>query len=159
LIEFHPAAAQADQPVGIARCQLGLMQYAHDGQAVVGCQTAQQLHHFIGGLGVETSHRFVGEQHLRALRERACNGHALRLATRQRAGTLMRQVQQANFVKKAQRRFDFAFRNPAQCRSPRPVTTQRTAAHIRQHTTPFDQIGVLGNDRERQATDAQILAR
>ena len=68
--------------VGICIGQLDLVQHAQHGEVLVCSNVPQQAHDLIGCLGIEACHRFVGEQHLRALGERTGDCDALRLPTR-----------------------------------------------------------------------------
>ena len=89
------------------------------------------------------------------LRKRTGHSHTLRLSTGKRTGALPGQMQQADFVEVSTGRFDFLAWYAPQSGRQRPVAPERAAANISQHTAPPAEIGVLGNQRERQTRPAQ----
>ena len=73
-----------DDAVGVGR-HVGVVGHHHD--CLSACMAlAQQLEHLGGRLAVERTGRFIGEQHLRLVRHRSCDGHALLLSAGQPPG-------------------------------------------------------------------------
>src|SRR4249919_3902432 len=66
------------------------------GEVLMRSEMAEQAHDVVGCFRVEARHRLVGEQHLRALGERAGNRDALRLPARQGARALSGQRCETN---------------------------------------------------------------
>ena len=72
----------------IAQRERRLVQNAQHRQAAFDREPPQQAHDLLGGFRIEARHRLVGEDELRALRQRARDRGALRLAARQGVGAL-----------------------------------------------------------------------
>ena len=58
----------------------------HDGDAALGAQAREHLHHLVAGRGVEVAGRLVGQQQRRLVDQRAGDGHALLLPARELVG-------------------------------------------------------------------------
>ena len=75
------------RPRGSARAAtLGVVRGHHQREGELALQRLDQIEHALGGVGVEVAGRLVAEQQLGALRERARDRDALRLASGQLAG-------------------------------------------------------------------------
>ena len=88
---FDDAAAGESHSAMRTRCQVQVVRDEHERGAQFFVQLHQHLDDAVAGVGVEIAGRFVGEQDLRLVRERACERDALLFA----AGELGRIVVRA----------------------------------------------------------------
>lgn len=73
-IEHHGPLMQAHDAVGKAPRQIELVQADHRGQSITPAYTVQPTQHLLGGMGVKTGHRLIGQQQAGLLHQGA--GHA-----------------------------------------------------------------------------------
>src|SRR6185312_1734044 len=81
----------------------GIVSDEHERRAVGG-QVVQERHHLGAGLGVQVARRLVGEHDDRPLGQGAGDGHALALAARELAGTVIETVAEPDALKRGARR-------------------------------------------------------
>src|SRR5215471_5489586 len=82
-------------------CRVGIVRDHHDSLAELGVQSLKEMEHILCRGGVEVSRRLIGENKVRIRHNRARDGHALFLASRELAGEMLQPIAKSD---KPQRR-------------------------------------------------------
>ncbi len=135
------------------------MQHAQHRQPIAVRQLAQQAHDAVRRLGIQAGDRFIRQQQARPLRQSARDRHALRLAARQSAGALSRQMREPDAAEMRMRGPHCLGRQAAKRGPQGLVPAQRPGRDIGGHAAAADQVRLLPDHRDIQPRAAQRLAR